>query len=123
MDRSCSEDAEYKDCKSGSILDARWEKKAGKAKGDMAKNSVKRDGRKGLDLFGDPGQGQDSVEVSIYFADFMKGHVEIPDCLRSFFTTLFCGKAKVKGDDIPDSVKRRKESLSRDVIFVQLGVG
>ena len=39
MDRSCSEDAEYNDCKSGSILDARWEKK------------------------GDPGQRQHSVEV------------------------------------------------------------
>ena len=66
MDRSCSEDAEYNDCKSGSILDARWEKKARKAKGDMAKNSGKRDGRKGLvmELFGDPGQGQDSVEVN-----------------------------------------------------------
>ena len=66
MDRSCSEDAEYNDCKSGSILDARWEKKARKAKGDMAKNSGKRDGRKGLavELFGDPSQGQDSVEVN-----------------------------------------------------------
>ena len=66
MDRSFSEDAEYNDCKSGSILDARWEKKARNAKGDMAKNSGKRDGRKGLvmELFGDPGQGQDSVEVN-----------------------------------------------------------
>ena len=66
LDRSCSEDAEYNDCKSGSILDARWEKKAGKAKGDMAKNSGKRDGRKGLvvELFEDPSQGQDSGEVN-----------------------------------------------------------
>ena len=49
-----------------SILDARWKKKARKAKGDMAKNNGKRDGRKGLviELFGDPGQGQDSVEVN-----------------------------------------------------------
>ena len=66
MDRSCSEDAEYNDCKSGSILDARWEKKARKAKGDMAKNSRKRDGRKRLvvELFGDPSQTKDSVEVN-----------------------------------------------------------
>ena len=48
MARSCSEDAVYNDCKSGSILDARWEKKARKAKGDMAKNSGKRDGRNGI---------------------------------------------------------------------------
>ena len=47
MARSCSEDAVYNDCKSGSILDARWEKKARKAKGDMAKNSGKRDEERG----------------------------------------------------------------------------
>ena len=27
MDRSCSEDAEYNDFKSGSLLDARWKEK------------------------------------------------------------------------------------------------
>ena len=66
MDRSCSEDAEYNDCKGGSILDARWEKKERKAKEDMTKNSGKIDGRKGLvmELFGDPGQGQGSVKVN-----------------------------------------------------------
>ena len=66
MDRSCSEDAEYNDCKSGYILDARWEKKARKYKEDMTKNSGKRDGRKGLvvELFEDPSQGQDSGEVN-----------------------------------------------------------
>ena len=66
MDWSCSEDAEYNDCKSGSTLDARWEKKARKAKGDMAKNSGKRDGRNGLvvELFGDTSQGQDSLEFN-----------------------------------------------------------
>ena len=37
MDRACSEDAEYNDCKSGSILEARWEKKSRKAKGNMTK--------------------------------------------------------------------------------------
>ena len=66
MDRLCSEDSEYNDCKSGSTLDARWEKKTRKAKGDMAKNSGKRDGRKGMvvEQLGDPSQGQDSVDVN-----------------------------------------------------------
>ena len=66
MDRACSKDAEYNECKSGSILDARWEKKTRKAKRDMAKNSGKRDERKGLvvELSGDPSKGQDSVEVN-----------------------------------------------------------
>ena len=42
------------------------EKNARKAKEDLEKNSGKRDERMGMgvELFGDPGQGHDSVEVN-----------------------------------------------------------
>ena len=66
MDSSCSENAEYNDCKSSSLLNARSKDKSMKAKGDMAKNSGERDGRKGLvmELFENLDQGQDSMEVN-----------------------------------------------------------
>ena len=50
----------------GSLLDGRWKKEERKAKGDMEKDSGQRDEGKGLvvELFGDPGQGQTSVEVN-----------------------------------------------------------
>ena len=56
------------------------------------------------------------LPASLSLPDFMKGQVEIPNCLRSFFTTLFCGK-RSKKMIIPDSVKRKVESLYQDVIF------
>ena len=43
----------------GSILDASWEKKARKAK-ETWRRTVARE----IELFGDPGHGQDSVEVN-----------------------------------------------------------
>ena len=66
MDWPCSQNASHSNCKSGSLLDARWEKKERKTEGDMEKNSGKRDEGKGLvvELLGDPGQGQTTVEVN-----------------------------------------------------------
>ena len=47
-------------------MDARWEAKAWQTKGDLAKNSGKRDESKGLvvELFRNPGQGQNSMAVN-----------------------------------------------------------
>ena len=66
MDWPCSQNASHSNCKGGSLLDARWEKEERKTKGDMEKNSGKRDEGKGLvvELLGDPGQGQTTVEVN-----------------------------------------------------------
>ena len=57
------------------------------------------------------------LPASLSLEDFMKGQVETPGCLRSFFTTILCGKSKDNEDEVPDSVKRRVDSLSQDVIF------
>ena len=58
--------ASHSNCKGGSLLDARWENEERKTEGDMEKNSGKRDEGKGLvvELLGDPGQGQTTVEVN-----------------------------------------------------------
>ena len=47
-------------------MDVRWVKEERKAEGDMEKNSGQRDEGKGLvvELLGDPGQGQTTVEVN-----------------------------------------------------------
>ena len=66
MDWPLSQNVKQRKCKGGSVLDARWEAKAWQTKGDLAKNSGKRDESKGLvvELFGNPGQGQKSMAVN-----------------------------------------------------------
>ena len=58
MDWPYSQNASHSNCKYGSLLDARWEKEERKTKGDMEKNSGK------MELFGDPGQEQTTVNVN-----------------------------------------------------------
>ncbi len=55
------------------------------------------------------------LPTSLSLDDFKKGQVEIPELLQSFFTTLFCGLQKNRA--VSESVRRRVDSLSQDVIF------